>query len=259
MNTPAVSIVMPAYNAAQTLGAAIDSVLAQILPDCELLLVVDSKSADATREGDQAAAHETRTRLITDLPGDGCVFNCNEAISRATGEFIAFIAFIDSDDLWMPDKLKKQVCFMQQTGCDPSYTVYTQMNWSGRHLPHLVTPPLRLNYNDLLNDNLVACQTAMIRPFRFPDINFKDNLYDDFTLWLSLLRKTVAQGLPKTPAVYPQAARSRSGNKMRAACARWRIFRRFEKLSLTRPVTCFARYALAGLRKRSAKVSHIAA
>lgn len=159
----------------------------------------------------------------------------------------------------MPDKLEKQVSFMQQSGCDTSYTAYAQMNWSGRNLPHLLTPRLRLNYDDLLNDNLLACQIPMIRPSRFPDINLKDNLHDDFTLWPSLLRKTVAQMLPETLVICRQVARSRSGNKMRVACARWRILRRYEKRPLTRPVTCFARYALEALRKRSGKANPIPA
>lgn len=248
MITPLVSIVMPAYNAEVTLQAAIDSVLAQTLPDWELLLVVDSKSADGTRKmSEQAAANEARIHLITDLPGGGCVFNRNEAISRATGEFIAFL---DSDDLWMPDKLEKQVSFMQRTGCDLSYTGYKQMDWEGRLLAHIIQPPSRLTHTLLLHDNLLGCLTAMLRRSRHGGVRFVEHLHEDYILWLRLLRDTDALGLPEPLAIYRMAAHSRSGNKKRAAIARWRILRNYEKLSLPRTLYYFASYAWRASRKR---------
>jgi teichuronic acid biosynthesis glycosyltransferase TuaG len=243
-----VSIIMPAYNAEKTLKEAVDSVMAQTWRDWELLLVADKNSSDRTTEiASSYASREPRVKLVSGLSQGGCVYNRNQAIQRATGDFLAFL---DSDDLWLPEKLERQLAFMERTGCDLSYSGYAQMNWSGQRLPHVVTPPPRLTYDDLLNDNLLGCLTAMIRRSRFPDIRFEEHLHEDFILWLSLLRQTVAQGLPDTLAVYRQAAHSRSGNKVRAALARWRILRQYERLPLTRALPCFIRYALGALRKR---------
>jgi teichuronic acid biosynthesis glycosyltransferase TuaG len=243
-----VSIIMPAYNAEKTLAEAVDSVLAQIWPDWELLLVVDKNSSDRTHDiATSYATKDRRVKPISGLSQGGCVFNRNQAIQRASG---GFLAFLDSDDLWLPEKLKRQVEFMERTGCDLSYTGYAQMNWTGQRLPHVVTPPARLTYDDLLNDNLLGCLTAMVRRSRFPDIRFEEHLHEDFILWLRLLRQTVAQGLPDTLAVYRQAAHSRSGNKVKAALARWRILRHYENLPLTRALPCFLRYAFGALRKR---------
>lgn len=248
MSAPIVSIVMPAYNAEKTLDASIDSVLAQAMADWELLLVVDSKSKDSTRAiAEEAAAKEPRIRLIMDLPGGGCVFNRNEAIARATGEFIAFL---DSDDLWMPDKLEKQVRHMQETGCNISYTGYKQMDWEGRLLNHVIQPPPRLTYAVLLHDNLLGCLTAMLRRSCHGGIRFVDHLHEDYILWLKLLRHEDALGLPEPLAVYRMAAHSRSGNKKRAATARWRILRNYEKLSFPRAFYYFASYAWRASRKR---------
>jgi teichuronic acid biosynthesis glycosyltransferase TuaG len=244
-----VSIVMPAYNAERTLAEAIQSVQEQTWPEWELLLVVDRNSKDATRAIAEAhAERDKRIRLITDLSHGGCVFNRNEAIRRARGEYLAFL---DSDDLWLPEKLARQVAFMETTGCDLSYTGYAQMDWQGRRLPHVVTPPPRLTYDDLLKNNLLGCLTAMLRRSRYPEIAFEDHLHEDLILWLSLLRDTVAQGLPETLAVYRLASNSRSGNKFRAAHARWRILRHYEHLPLHRAIPCFARYAITAVRKRS--------
>lgn len=248
MSAPLVSIVMPAYNAEVTLQDSIRSVLAQTLPDWELLLVVDCKSADSTRTlAEKAAAKEPRIRLVTDLTEGGCVFNRNEAIARATGEFIAFL---DSDDLWMPEKLQKQVSHMQQTGSGLSYTGYKQMDWEGNLLNHIIQPPPRLTHSLLLHDNLLGCLTAMLRRSRHGGERFVEHLHEDYILWLKLLRQEDALGLPEPLAIYRMAAHSRSGNKKRAATARWRILRNYEKLSLPRALYYFASYAWRASRKR---------
>jgi teichuronic acid biosynthesis glycosyltransferase TuaG len=201
MSAPLVSIVMPAYNAEATLQDSISSVLAQTLPDWELLLVVDCKSADSTRTlAEKAAAKESRIRLITDLTEGGCVFNRNEAIARATGEFIAFL---DSDDLWMPEKLQKQVSHMQQTGSGLSYTGYKQMDWEGNLLNHIIQPPPRLTHSLLLHDNLLGCLTAMLRRSRHGGERFVEHLHEDYILWLKLLRQEDALGLPEPPGHLP--------------------------------------------------------
>lgn len=243
-----VSIIMPAYNAEKTLKEAVDSVLAQTWLNWELLLVVDKNSSDRTQAiATSYASRDARVKPVSGLPQGGCVYNRNQAIQRASG---SFLAFLDSDDLWLPEKLERQLAFMEQTGCDLSYTGYAQMNWSGRRLPHVIQPPARLTYEDLLNDNLLGCLTAMIRRSRFPEIYFEEHLHEDFILWLRLLRQTDAQGLPDTLAVYRQAAHSRSGNKVKAALARWRILRHYEKLPLIKALPCFSRYALGALQKR---------
>lgn len=245
-----VSIVMPAYNAENTLEESIHSVLAQTWQHWKLLLVVDRNSRDRTRAiAENAAAREPRIHLITDLPEGGCVYNRNQAIRHARGDFLAFL---DSDDIWLPEKLSRQVAFMESTGCDLSYTGYAQMDWHGNRLPQVITPPSRLTYEDLLDDNQLGCLTSMIRLSKFPKIEFVDFLHEDFILWLRLLRETVAQGIPETLAVYRMAPHSRSGNKLKAAQARWRILRDFEHLPLKRALPCFIRYALRALRKRSA-------
>jgi teichuronic acid biosynthesis glycosyltransferase TuaG len=125
------------------------------------------------------------------------------------------------------------------------------MDWQGNPLPAEVRPPPRLSYEDLLNDNLLGCLTSMIRRSRFPEVRFVDHLHEDLILWLSLLKETDAQGLPDVLAVYRQAPHSRSGNKFRAASARWRILRNYEHLPLSKAIPCFVRYAFGALRKRS--------
>lgn len=240
---------MPAYQAQATLAQSVESLVAQTYPHWELLLVVDRNSRDQTQAiAENYAARDPRIRLVKDLPQGGCAYNRNQAIQRATGDFIAFL---DSDDLWLPHKLEKQVALMQSTGANLGYTGYAQMDWRGEKLPQTIRPPSQLTHADLLSDNQLGCLTAMIRRSAFPELKFEDHLHEDLILWLRLLRTTTAHGLPEPLAVYRQARGSRSGNKVKAALARWRILRRYEKLPLHRAVPCFARYAMAALRKHN--------
>ncbi len=244
-----VSVIMPAYQAQATIAESLESLLSQTYPHWELLLVVDCNSRDDTLKiATEYSAKDARIRLIDDLPEGGCAYNRNEGIRQAKGEFIAFL---DSDDLWLPEKLEKQITCMNLTGASLSYTGYAQMNWKGERLPQVITPPQQLTYTDLLSDNQLGCLTAMVRATTFPELKFVDHLHEDLILWLQLLRSTIAHGLSEPLAIYRQAPGSRSGNKVKAACARWRILRHYEKLPLSRAVPCFVRYAVTALKKRN--------
>lgn len=246
---PLVSVIMPAYNTAGTLLESIRSVQSQTEPNWELLLVVDRNSKDETLQLAEAeAAQDQRIRLIKDLPEGGCAYNRNQALKAATGDFISFL---DSDDLWLPEKLEKQLKLVQATGCHLAYTGYRHMDKAGTPLPCTITPPEKLTHQDLLKDNLLGCLTVMIRRARFPELQFVDFLHEDYILWLQLIREAPAQGLPETLALYRVAPTSRSGNKAKAAIARWRILREFEHLPLTTAVPAFAHYIYNALSRRS--------
>lgn len=108
--TAAVSVIIPAYNAEMYLGEAIASVLAQSVPAAEVI-VVDDGSADRT--GEVASAFGDRVRLIT-RPNSGSAAARNTGVRESTGDHIAFL---DADDLWMPEKLAVQLATL---GTDPA-------------------------------------------------------------------------------------------------------------------------------------------
>lgn len=245
-----VSIIMPAYNAEATLADSVQSVLAQTHPDWELLLIVDCKSADGTLDlARDFAAQEPRIRLISGLAQGGCVFNRNHGFQQASGDFICLL---DSDDLWHPQKLEKQLAFMNTSGADITCTGYGWMNWDGSPLPTVVTPPESITHADMLLENHIGCLTVMLRRARYPRLEFVEFLHEDYILWLQLTRDTVARGLCENLATYRLARHSRSGNKVHAATKRWQILRRFEKLSLPKALWCFGHYAIGALKKRAA-------
>ncbi len=246
---PRVSVVMPAFNAESSLLPSIRSLQAQEETSWELLLVVDCNSQDRTLDlAMGAASNDPRIRIISNLPKGGCAYNRNHALREAQGDFVAFL---DSDDLWEPQKLTLQLRLMEQEAVDFSCTGYRWIDAQGSLLPIIVRPPSSITYHDLLSNNKIGCLTVMYRRVRFPNLQFADFLHEDYILWLSILRETSARGIPDILASYRVADQSRSRNKAKAAMARWRILRKFEKLSLVASLRYFTEYAIGSLVRRS--------
>lgn len=243
-----VSVVMPAYNAAATLRASMDSVLAQTHADVELL-VIDDCSKDATWALIQdAAARETRVVPIK-LPQNGGVAAArNAGIEAATG---THIAFLDSDDRWLPDKLALQLAHMRQTGAQISYTAYRRFDESGRALS-IVRPPAQVGYADMLKSNRIGNLTGLY-DCAIGDARFERIGHEDYVFWLQLVRRAgIAHRVP-TPeplAEYLVRSGSLSADKRKAAQWQWNIYRNVEGLGPIRAAWYFVHYAAIAVSKR---------
>lgn len=244
---PTVSVIMPAYNASGTLGLAATSVIDQSESSWELCLILDVNTDELTKiEAQRLASSDSRIRLISGPTQGGCVANRNEGLLQAQGEFVAFL---DSDDWWSPEKLSIQLAAMRHEQAILSCTGYQLALPTGQLLPTRVTPPKRVTYDALLSENVMGCLTVMFRREAFPGVAFLDHLHEDYILWLQMLRQTPALGIQETLAYYRVSPSSRSGNKLRAAAAKWRILRRFEKLPLALSLWVFVQYIWKALNK----------
>ena len=251
-----VSVVMPVFNAAQSLAASIDGVRGQEFKDWELILVDDASRDGSTEIAAAAAADDPRIELVT-LPGrSGAAVARNTAIERSRGRFVAFC---DADDIWLPGKLAAQLEFAQATGSPLTFTSYAKIHgddpvtasqWKGGD--RVVRARDRVTYRDLRLENFIGCSTAMYDAEVFgrrtmPLIERRQ----DYGLWLDLLRDgAVARGLDEVHVLYREGGRtSLSSNKLKAATFNWRIYREVEGWSLPASALAFANYAVRGLRK----------
>jgi teichuronic acid biosynthesis glycosyltransferase TuaG len=250
-STPLVSIVTPVYNAERFLEATIRSVLAQNYQNWELLLVIDFKSKDHSLEiARRFAQQDNRIRVIFDEQNQGVAANRNHGIDEARG---AYVAFLDADDLWLPEKLKAQVEFMEQRSVDFSFHSYQTMSEQGevwgavRAIRSAV-----VSYEELLKDNQIGCLTVMLRRSFLGNHRFYAGSHEDLVLWLELLRTGgTAQGIIECLAQYRIVQGSRSNNKILAAAWRWRILREVEKLSWPWALWYFGWYFYFAVVKRS--------
>jgi teichuronic acid biosynthesis glycosyltransferase TuaG len=245
---PLVSVITAAYNAEAFIAGTIASVQAQSLSDWEML-VADDASGDRTAAIVAAvAAEDDRVRLIR-LPQNGGVARArNAALAAARGRFIAFL---DSDDLWLPQKLERQVAFMKAKEAAVSYTAFRRIDESGSRVGRLVKVPARLTYRQLLRNTAIATLTGMVDTAKTGPLRMTEARRDDYILWLSLLKRGfVAHGLQADLARYRVVRGSLSSKPKRSATWVWDVYRKVEKLGLLQAAWCMLHYGARAVAKR---------
>jgi len=245
---PTVSIITPAFDATPFLEETIRSVQAQTFPDWEMI-VVDDASRDGTAEiVGGCAASDPRIRLVRQTHRQGPAAARNRALAEARAPYVAFL---DSDDLWRPEKLEVQLGFMRETGAVFSFASYSLIDESGAPLGRTVRAPDRVDYRFLLRNTIIGCLTVMLDinrlgPVRMPHLR----QHEDLSLWYELLKRgVVARGIPRDLAFYRVVRRSASRNKLRSALHMWSVYRVQEGLSVPSALWYYAQYAWNACRK----------
>ena len=142
-----VSIIMPSYNTAPYIAETIGSVLKQTYQNWELI-IVDDCSSDNTDQVVKPFLADVRIRYLKNEKNSGTAVSRNRALREAKGKWIAFL---DSDDLWMPDKLSKQISFMEKNSYHFSYTNYAEIDVSGKRNGITVTGPKKITKTGFFN------------------------------------------------------------------------------------------------------------
>lgn len=222
-----VSIVMPSYNTERFIKQTIESVLAQSYPNWELI-IVDDCSTDNTDEVVEPFLADQRIIYIKNGKNSGAAVSRNRALREAKGKWIAFL---DSDDLWHPQKLEKQIAFMQENNYHFSYTNYNEINEASTPKGVLVSGPKRISQCGMYAYCWPGCLTVMydaeyIGLIQITDIK-KNN---DYAMWLKACKKASCYLLNENLASYRRRSGSIS-NLSYSALVKWhyRLFRQAEK------------------------------
>ena len=200
-----VSIIMPSYNTEPFIADTIESVLAQTYTDWELI-IVDDCSKDRT---DDVVTKFTDDRIhyLKNTTNKGAAISRNRALKAAKGKWIAFL---DSDDLWHPQKLEKQIAFMKEKGCFFSYTNYEEINEAGEKNGVQVTGPRRITKRGMFNYCWPGCLTVMYDADKIGLIQIRDiKKNNDYAMWLKICRKADCYLLDECLASY---RKGRSGS-----------------------------------------------
>ena len=243
-----VSIITPAYNAAEYIAETIESVLAQAYPKWEMLIVNDC-SKDNTAEIVQSySAKDNRIKLINLKQNSGAAVARNKAIQNANGRYIAFL---DSDDLWKKEKLQKQLDFMQRNGYAFTFTAYEHFKDRKENIQNLVKVPKCLNYKQALKGNQIGCLTVMLDRMQVQNINFSKQKHEDYILWLNILKQGItAYGLNENMALYRIGnSKSISSNKLQSALWTWNVYRSSQTLSILKSIYYMCFYVFNGIVK----------
>ena len=224
-----VSIIMPAYNVADFIGLSIDSVLKQKYSAWELI-VVDDCSTDNTVDVVTEFLCDFRVKLVRNSKNLGGAGSRNAAINLAKGRYIAFL---DSDDLWSPDKLEKQIAFMRQREIGFSFSGYSTITEQDQILDKIEVPE-RVSFSKLLKHNYIGCLTAIYDTEPFGKIYMPSvRKRQDFALWLELLKRfDYAFGLNENLGYYRIRAGSLSASKIDAFKYYWLVLRQVGECSV---------------------------
>lgn len=247
-----ISIIVPVYNAEKYILETMDSVLAQTYTEWELLLVDDCSNDRSAKMIAQYVEREkeSRIRLISQPSNQGAACARNRGLMEAQGRYIAYL---DADDLWMPEKLEHELAFMRRKDAAFVFTGYEFADADGAGLGKVVKVPETLNYRQALSNTTIFTTTVMFDTGKIP----KEQLVmpqiksEDTALWWRVLRcGHTAYGLDENLALYRRAGRSLSSNKLEALRRIWNLYRKAEGMGVMSSAWHFCFWAVRAVWRR---------
>ena len=224
-SSPLVSVVMPAYDAAGFISESISSVINQTYENWELLVIDDASGDDTPALVERLMEEDERIRLHSLPANQGAGFARNIGIKASEGEFIAFL---DADDLWKPQKLQKQLSFMEKEAAAVCYSSYELIDEKGQSLNRMIKAKKFLSFQKLLRANYVGNLTGIYNAKKLGKIYCPlIRKRQDWGLWLLALQKAGgAKGISEPLAAYRVRKNSISGNKWEMLQYNYKVYRK---------------------------------
>lgn len=238
---------MPAYNAEKYIAESIRSVIKQTYQNWELI-VADDCSTDDTAEIVNSFS-DVRIHYYKCDKNSGVAQTRNFGISKAAGEWIAFL---DSDDLWEPTKLEKQIRFIENSRTAKLvFTASAFINENGDSLGYVLPAPEKVTIKELLKQNVLSCSSILIAKEYIVKYPFPSGevIHEDYVSWLKILDEIdTAYGINEPLLIYRVSSGSKSGNKFKAAKMQWNAYKEYG-LNVVQRAYYMAFYAANGLKK----------
>ena len=207
MNNNLVSIIMPSYNCGKYVEETIRSVQAQTYKNWEIIFVDDCSTDGTVKRVSELREKDSRIKLFQNKFNSGAAVSRNNALCEAKGRWIAFL---DSDDLWEPEKLEKQVKFLEENEYKFSYTCYSEMDGEGKDTGIIVSGPSKVTKAGMFAFCWPGCLTVMYDREKIGLIQIEDiKKNNDYAMWLKVCQKADCYLLPEVLAKY---RRGRSGS-----------------------------------------------
>ena len=223
--------------------------VSQTYANWEMIIIDDCSKDNSKEEIIVLSENNERIKSVLLDKNIGAAEARNIGIRKAKGKYIAFL---DSDDLWEPQKLEKQISFMNENNIAFSYTSYKSISKNRKEEYSIIKAPEKMTYHSYLKNTIIGCLTVVINrektgDFQMPNIRSSH----DMALWLLIMRKGfLAYGLDENLARYRIVSTSNTSSKIKAATDVWKVYREIEKLSFLYSIWCFVNYVFNAMKKR---------
>lgn len=244
-----VSIIMPSYNSSKFIAESIQSVLDQTFRNWELLITDDKSNDTSVKIIQEFIQKDSRIKLFQSEKNLGAASARNVSLDYAKGQFIAFL---DSDDLWIPTKLEMQIDRMKKERLPFTYSNYEVILEDGNSTGKIIKVPTQIDYRGYLRNTIIGCLTVVIDrcqvgDFRMPVIKSSH----DMALWLLIMKRGYkAYAIKENLAKYRLVSTSNTAKKKKAALDVWKVYREIENLSIVYSAFNFMGYAFNAVKKR---------
>ena len=246
-----VSIITPCYNAEKYIFETYKSLKAQTFSNWEWIVFDDKSTDNSFSVLKKINLKDPRVKVFQNDTNSGAAITRNNCLNKASGEFLAFL---DCDDLWLPNKLETQIKFIEREKCDFVYANYEMIDEAGAHIKYMKTPRT-VTKTDLLKYNPFATSNVFIRrpAVESYSIRFLEHLRrrQDYLFWYEVISKnSTALGMNVVLSKYRQVGSSSlSSNKRKMAIIQWRLYRDEFQLGLVQSTYYFTWYVLHGVKK----------
>lgn len=243
--SPLVSVIIPAYGCADTICQAVDSALAQNV-DLEILVLNDGSPDDLDMVMAQYQTNP-QVRYLQNPQNMGAAQTRNRGIELARG---TYIAFLDADDWWMPDKLDKQLQKMAQEKTVLCASARELVGADGRPTGRVIPVREKITYQNLLFHNCINCSSVLIRTEVAREFRMEhEDSHEDYILWMRILKKYGYAAAVNEPLLKYRLTKSgKSGSKFKSAGMTYRAYR-YVGFGPFRSGLLFLAYAANGVRK----------
>lgn len=251
MEEDLISIVVPVYNAEQFLKDTIKTIEEQTYTNWELIFVNDCSPDKSVEIIQNEMKENKKVKLLQLKENSGAAVARNTGIREAKGRYIVFI---DADDLWDREKLKKQIKFMKEKDCAFSFTSYEFADEKGIGNGKIVRVPKKINYKQALKNTTIWTSTVMFdvkklgkELIQMPNVKRGQ---DTATWWKVLKQISYAYGIDEVLSYYRRTNESLSSNKIRALKRTWNLYRNVEHLNIFYSFYNFCWYVLNAIKRR---------
>lgn len=243
-----VSIITPCYNAEAFIAITIQSVVEQTYKNWEMLICDDCSTDCSAGIIKEYCRKDCRIKYLkTEKPSGSPALPRNIAIDKAQGRYLAFL---DSDDIWLPDKLEEQLKLIEEKRCPIVYSNYEKMDENGKRSNRIIYAPQEVTMRHFEMGNPLPCLTVLVDTHVTGKFHFPNMHHEDCIAWIGLVQKFgKAYNTNTVAACYRVQKNSVSGNKLKILSWQWNVFRNVLHFSILKSIWCYVRYAYLGFIK----------